>query len=184
MGEPFQSFIADALRRITEQLNSPAAIEAEEAEQVSARGCVLDVSAAERIDGGSLIFPDPGGPGIDWCVLELASEGPSPNPERGYLCGRVRAEVTHAEFVDGAYQLLLVRQADEEGRQVYANLLDQEQLSRRQVLKILAESTECVERGTRYLIAPDPSPWLLQAGVSPNDDPAFPEIMIAGSPGA
>jgi Domain of unknown function (DUF4214) len=175
----FQPFIATALRRITEQLN--ASDGNAEQQLLPDPQQVLDTSMAEPVAGGSMVFPDTGGEfETDWCVLTFLFDGPSHNSETYRFRGRIRADAKPVEFVERAYDLILRRQADDEGRGIYTDLLEKFMLSKREVLKILAESPEARNLATKLIVVPDPSSWISKAGVTSNSDSEFPDLTIIG----
>lgn len=172
-----QLFIAESLRKLTEELSSVTL--GDEPSSGAAAEQILDVSGAEEIIGGSFVFPATGDDSEpDWCVLALPTRGTA---QRHVFClrGRLRAGLKPEDFVARAYELILMRGVDETGRSIYPDLLGRFVLSRRDVLKILLESTEAQSRDTRFIVIPDPSPWLSQLGVLCGVDASFPAMTLA-----
>jgi Domain of unknown function (DUF4214) len=177
MTSPMQLFIAEALRKITEELSAVPL--RDERLTGAAADQFLDTSMAEALSGGSFLFPgteDDTEP--DWCVLTLSGSDAAHRPETFRLRGRLRADLDPEEFVARAYELILMREIDETGRGIYPDLIGRYVLTKRDVLKILAESPEAQSRNVKYIVVPDPSSWLSQLGVIPGDDASFPPVAV------
>ena len=158
MASPMQLFIAESLRKLTEELSSVTL-----SDERPAGGAVeqfLDISGAEEISGGSFIFPGTGDDSeSDWCILALSARSQE-KPRRVFrLQGRLRATLKPEAFVARAYELILMRGVDETGLSIYPDMIGRYALSRRDVPKVLAESTEGA--GPGYEIHRHPGPEFL-----------------------
>jgi hypothetical protein len=82
------------------------------------------------------------------------------------------------EFVEKAYEVILGRRIDAEGRRIYPPQLEKNVLTKRKVLKILLQSQEARNLKARFLVVPEPSSWLSNLRVAAGDDSSFPALTV------
>jgi hypothetical protein len=188
MCEKFQPFVINAIKEITDNLSDTSVTPfapRQNATFGSARDLrqfILDSSSAESVNNGSIIFPDPGfAVEPHWCIFVSASpciEG----SERTFLFkGRLLADSGAQEFVQEAYENILMRPVDVDGLAIYPQLIENHQHTRREVIRILADSEEARSHPHKVLAIPDPSSWL--EGIQKSDDPKmpFPSLVVRAS---
>lgn len=179
MDAPMQPFIAEAMRVIAENLSATSNGAPEKSSPVLENHQVLDTSMADSVNDGSLIFPNlEGDSEPDWCVLATDSKELNRASHVFHFRGRLRGGMKASDFVERAYELILMRDLDDEGRGIYPSLLETYQLTKREVLKILASSTEAQGLPGRYVIVPEPSSWLSKLGIAPGADSSFPPLVV------
>jgi hypothetical protein len=171
-----QSFIAETMSVITEALRVPARPRVDIPPDILMDQHILDVSMAEAVSDGSFIFPNPEGASEpDWCVLSHSGVEPLTDSKPFLFRGRLRAGMKPEEFVEKAYELILMRGLDATGRRTYAPTLEAHVLTKRNLLAILAKSPEARRLKAKFLIVPEPSSWLR---VPPGDDSSFPPLTV------
>jgi hypothetical protein len=179
MTVPMQPFIAETMRLITEALRAPHDRALAEASEPLSADHILDGSMAEAVNDGSLIFPNPEGDSEpDWCVLSHSNVGRSNELQAYRFCRRLRADMKPEEFVEKAYEVILGRRIDAEGRRIYPPQLEKNVLTKRKVLKILLQSQEARNLKARFLVVPEPSSWLSNLRVAAGDDSSFPALTV------
>jgi hypothetical protein len=174
-----QPFIAEAMRVLTEQLTARADLPDDIESPTPAAELVLDSSMASFVGNGSVIFPNPGGNSEpDWCVLGAKTISGTMDSSVFTFRGRLRAGLKADDFAAKAYDLILMRPIDPEGKNIYPNLLDTYQLTKLEFLKFLAESPEAQALSHRVLVIPEPSSWLANLSVPPGEDSLFPPLVV------
>jgi len=177
MTESMTMFISRYTRRILSEIKSadrksesvPAAL-ADESNMRSPIGLVqsriplnvieIDMKVAESIGNGTRIFPDPDiGSACNWCVFHKSDVYANTKPVYTPV-GTIVGSASTETFVDEAYRYVLMRQMDLVGRELYPALIENRQLSRRDFIKILADSEEAKNRGISVIVIPEPSSWL------------------------
>ena len=177
MNRLMQPFIAEAIRVITAQLTAPP--ELPEEKESTAAELVLDTSMASFVGNGSVIFPNPGGDSEpDWCVLSDKAVAGSIESGVFTFRGRLRSGLKAGDFAAKAYELILLRPIDVDGKSIYPDLLDNYQLTKLDFLKTLAESAEAQALSHRVLVIPEPSSWLANLSVPPGEDSLFPPLVV------
>jgi hypothetical protein len=154
-------FIIETLRKITEELSALPKSSADCGTGTHEQ--ILDITVAESLSGGSFIFPSTDSNCEEaWCVFAFHTVDASDGSLAFRLRGKLGANETPNDFAALAYELILMRSIDETGRSIYPELLEKLVLSRRDVLRILADCSEALNLKTRYVIVSEPSPWLPQ----------------------
>lgn len=175
-----QSFIANALREITDTLTAPIDPRSSATPVRLPGEHILDGSIAEIVNGGSYIFPNSGRDSeTDWCVLSGPANPTASTPNTFRFRGRLRGDLKPEDFVERAYQLVLMRNSDPVGRSSYVSKLTANLMTRRILLASLARSPEARDLKVRFLIVPEPSSWLSSLGVIEGNDPLFPPLTIS-----
>jgi len=155
MKQSLQSIIANYKRDILVSLHSPipeTSLQPVE-EPLRRSQFTLDVSSAQELEGGSLLVgPQPSEAVTHWLIYARGSlQGETGQPEF-ILRGRIDTAIEEIEFISAAYKYVLNRNVDEDGRQIYSNLLADKRLSQRDVLSILASSKEAQDKRIRLLV--------------------------------
>jgi hypothetical protein len=186
-----QPFIVRSIQEIAHKLRNPTPRESTEAaDELMSPTLVtnskdlqfftLDGSAAEVVNDGSLIFPDPNlASDSDWCIFALTSSDTARDVRVFEFIARLTGSSSPEEFVRLAYQSILMRVVDDDGLRIYPPLIQDHQLGRRDVLKILADSDEARSRGERILAIPEPSSWLSSLVRNPKDRGRFPSLVLS-----
>jgi hypothetical protein len=175
-----QPFVVGAIRAITQSLQSaPLTLDADAATASRTRQeFELDVSAAEALAGGSLIFPNPQDSlDFDWCIFRLIAVDRRRRVRIFQLGARLYATLNSVHFVSGAYEHILRRPIDEDGRSIYPSLIDGLKLSKRDTLKKIADSPEARSLKTTLLIVPHPSVWFAALSLDDDGDASFPLVV-------
>jgi hypothetical protein len=179
MYTPMQPFIAEAIRMITNNLETTSQDAAESILAIPRSYEILDSSMGDVIGGRSVVFPDVTNDiEPSWCVLTADPCSASRNTHEFGLRGRLESGLPAQEFVERAYRLILSRELDDEGRNIYPPLIESQHLTKREVLKILVSSPEAQSLGTYCLIVPEPSAWLTNLGIDPDADVSFPPLHV------
>jgi hypothetical protein len=121
----------------------------------------MDMKTAELLGNGTRIFPDPGtGYESNWYIFK-ENKVDDDSSEKVFVRSGIILGVSNSEdFVAASYQHILMREVDVTGHQLYSSLIENRQLSRRDVLKALADSDEATDRGIKLVVVPEPSSWL------------------------
>jgi len=139
----------------------------------------IDVSVADLVGRGTRIFPfNLGLSDQNWCIFSEDQFGGNENEALFKLAGRIDARVDSSEFVEKAYELILLRPLDPVGREIYPGLLISQQLSKYDVLKILAAYDEAIGLGNKLIIIPEPSSWLEMAGGLFSGNQPSPSLLV------
>jgi hypothetical protein len=134
----------------------------------------LDTKVAESLESGTKLFPEPGDQeNPDWCVFSKKGGPPNAYPIEFVHSGTIEGASDPERFVSQCYRSILQREVDADGQAAYQPLISKSQLSRRDVIRILADSDEARERGFNLLIIPEPSSWLPRGG----SDGTLPSII-------
>ena len=183
MAALMQPFISETIRVITEALRAPAHCESETAPHVSATRHRLDASIAETVSNGSVIFRHPGGESEpDWCVLAHSGVASSNDLQFFRLRGRLGAAMKPEEFVQKAYEFILLRKVDLGGQKSYVPQLQSRALTRRDLIKILVESSEAKALKDKLVIVPEPSSSLSDLELIRGNDSAFHLLTVRMPP--
>jgi hypothetical protein len=127
----------------------------------------IDMKVAESVSSGTRIFPEPeGGSTSNWCVFSRR-EARSGTAEVVFApTGIIKGDSEPRQFVHEAYLNILMRDVDPVGSALYPALIENRKLSKRDVIRILADSEEARDRGISVIVIPEPSSWLGSLGGS------------------
>jgi len=120
----------------------------------------LDLGDAEIVGCGSRILPEPANPEVDWFVLARNEHPDLPAAALYSFSGIIPAAADAEAFVAQAYLCVLRRPVDEGGLENYGTRLTTGVITRRSVLRSLANSREARDKGVTVLIVPEPALWL------------------------
>jgi hypothetical protein len=182
MSDSMASFIAGYTRTIIDALNKVRAAAAAsevseppgEVATVAEPGAFdpdmlqIDMKVAEVVGGGTCIFPEPGGELlVNWVVFREARDAAISSAALFKRSGVIYGSATSVKFVADAYECILMRALDPVGQDLYPPLIENRQLTHRDLIKILADSDEARARALKLVVIPEPSSWLGDARTDP-----------------
>ncbi len=180
----FGLIVASSLREISLELDragatpaaSPAPPSAPSTAPPSAPSTappLVDVSSAERLASGAMIFPMRTGSSFTaktaWHVFARPA-GAGSGVAQFDGAGVIDAATDDDAFVELAYRVILRRDADRDGYRAYLDSLRRGLQTRRGMLRDLAGSPEARDRGRLLLIMP--GDWLSPANEADQPPPA------------
>ena len=159
MSNLFRQFIVEKMRDFLDHLDQ-SHLFLDQGSRVLPEHRGLKLIDAET--GGSLaLFPESDWSSTsDWCIF-VCEEADCSRPTGVYrLISRLPDSEANNEFVAASHLALLTRPTAPEGKSVFVRLLDSGQMTRREMLRMLAGSSEARALDRRVLIIPSPSSWL------------------------
>lgn len=131
----------------------------------------IDVAMADVVGPGTILFPHTDSePETNWLIFSQNSMENGEDTGLFSLYGTIDGASDPQLFVEEAYRYILMREIDPTGRNIYPHLIVSNQLSRRDVLKMLSESEEARSLRAKLIIIPQSSSWLSRLDISSFDD--------------
>lgn len=172
MSNLFRQFTAEATRDLLGRLDLSHS-------SLSQNSCVpqwhrsLNLVDAEAGDHLALFPESDWSSTSDWCVFICEGADGSRETDTYLLTSRLPDSGANDEFVAASHSVLLARPIAPEGEAILARLLDSGQMARRDLLRMLARSSEAQALGRRVLIIPSPSSWLPEIGATRPGETVF-----------
>ncbi len=138
----------------------------------------LDVSTADDVGAGTKIFYSPMSAEKTWFIFKENASGQRHGDKIFELSGMIENEISTDAIVEKAYEFILMRPVDSNGRNVYTEHLQSGNLSLYEFLKILADCGEAKDLGIKLIIIPQSNTWLHDAGLIMNGGVSVPSLIV------